>query len=258
MSKKDDINELYNKSTFVSNINNIMFCLNVILSLVLLFDVKNAKDIITILQILLSLIFVILMIINECWLWYDAERARRKGNIQNAFNINLQQLQTKGYYNNNISPSLLKYAVNTFESNFFSKELASKMLIPKITGCIISVIIFIFSVRYVENNELLSIISQAIFSSYFLFDTAVLIAYTIRLKYWYDEAYNQLITTGIKDKQQLKWLLYYIVEYECVKAHFKVKIDKKIFKKYNLILSDEWEVIRKNISYFEDSSTIVL
>lgn len=258
MSKKDDINKLYDKSAFINRINGILFFVNVVLSLILLSNVEELNKAITILQIVLSVVFAILLLINECWLWYDAESARRKGNIQNGFNINLQQLHTEGYYNNSISPSLLKYAVNTFESNFFSKEIAIRMLPKKIITCLISMIAFIISLRYVENNELLLIISQIIFSSYFIFDTIILISYTIRIKHWYEKAYDQLITNGIKYRDQLKWLLYYIVEYECVKAYFKVNLDSNLFKKYNNALSEEWNNIKKEVSYYEDASHILL
>ena len=120
MSKKDDINRLYDVSAVLGKVNNILFFVNMILSFLSLVCETKAEEVFTTIQICLSALFVILTLINECWLWYDAECARRKGNIQDAFGIKLQQLKTDGYYNNQFSPSLLKYAVNTLcaESNY--------------------------------------------------------------------------------------------------------------------------------------------
>ena len=258
MSKKDDINRLYDVSAVLGKVNNILFFVNMILSFLSLVCETKAEEVFTTIQICLSALFVILTLINECWLWYDAECARRKGNIQDAFGIKLQQLKTDGYYNNQFSPSLLKYAVNTFESNFFSKEIALKMLPRKTAVSFAAGISFFISSRYIADGDLLLTISQVVFSSYFILDTIVLLSYAIRLKYWYDKAYEQLITIGIKNKQQLVWLMYYIVEYECVKAYFKVRLDSKIFNKYNLALTKEWDSLKQSINYYEDSRYIVV
>lgn len=52
--------------------------------------------------------------------------------------------------------------------------------------------------------------------------------------------------------------MYYIVEYECVKAYFKVRLDSKIFNKYNLALTKEWDSLKQSINYYEDSRYIVV
>ena len=37
------------------------------------------------------------------------------------------------------------------------------------------------------------------------------------------------------------WFLAYIMEYEAVKAHYKVRLDSKVFNKCNTELSQKWQ-----------------
>ncbi len=258
MSKRDDINILYESSGIITKITNILFYLNISAATISLISSNIIKDVLNIIQISFSGLFVVLSIINDCCLWYDAESARRKNNIQNAFNIKFQELTTIGYYNNRISPSLLKYAVNTFESNYFSKIIAQKTMPKEIAKIILSLFVLLISIRYIANGDLLLIISQIVFSSYFILNAIMLLVYTIKLSHWYDKAYENFITFGIKNKSQLIWLMYYIVEYECIKAYFKIKLDSKIFRKLNPSLSKEWDKIQKSIYIQEDMYHIVV
>jgi hypothetical protein len=258
MSKRDDINRLYEASSIITNITNSLFWLNIGISIISLFSSNIAKDILNIIQICFSGLFMVLSIVNDCYSWYEAEKARRKNNIQIAFDIKFQELTTIGYYNNHISPSLLKYAVNTFESNYFSKIIAQKTMPKEFTKTILSLLVLLISIRYIANGDLLLIISQIVFSSYFILDAIMLLVYTIKISHWYDNAYENFITVGIKDKYQLIWLMYYIVEYECIKSYFKIKLDSKIFKKLNPSLSKEWDKIQKSIFIQEDMHNIVV
>ena len=63
----------------------------------------------------------------------------------------------------------------------------------------------------------------------------------------YDEAYSTLVTIGVKDEKQMVWLLAYAVEYEAIKAHYKVRLDSTIFNTYNNELSQKWDAIQQKI-----------
>lgn len=64
MSKKDDINQLYDVSAALGKVNNILFFVNVILSFLSLFCETKAKEVFIIIQICLSALFVILTLIS--------------------------------------------------------------------------------------------------------------------------------------------------------------------------------------------------
>lgn len=258
MSKRDDINRLYEASGIITKITNYLFWLNIGVAAISLISLNVTNDILNIIQISFSGLFIVLSVLNDCYLWYEAESARRKNNIQNAFNIKFQEFTTIGYYNNSISPSLLKYAVNTFESNYFSKIIAQKTMSKELTKIMLSLLVLLISIRYIANGDLLLIISQIVFSSYFIWDAIMLLVYTIKLSHLYNKAYENLITVGIKDKNQLIWLMYYIVEYECIKSYFKIKLDSKIFRKLNSSLSKEWDKIQKSIFIQEDMRNIIV
>lgn len=68
MSKKDDINRLYDVSAVLGKVNNILFFVNMILSFLSLVCETKAEEVFTTIQICLSALFVILTLINECWL----------------------------------------------------------------------------------------------------------------------------------------------------------------------------------------------
>ena len=43
-------------------------------------------------------------------------------------------------------------------------------------------------------------------------------------------------------------LLSFCTEYECIKAHYKIRLDSKIFIKYNHELSEKWNTISTHIT----------
>lgn len=248
MSRRDDINELYLPSQRLEQICKLIFWLNIILSIVSLFLTGFLFDVSSTLQIALAIAFVAISLIDDGLCWYNAECERRKNNIQTAFGIRFSEMETDGYYNNTFSPSIIKYAVNTFESNFFSKFIASKMLFKSAIKSLFSIIALISVGWIIVNGSILLIITQAIFSAYIIEDSVLLAIYTIRMNKLYDAIYSMFVTSGIYRKQQIPILLLYCVEYECIKAHYKVRLDSKIFTKYNNTLSEKWNAIESKIN----------
>lgn len=258
MSKRDDINKLYVPSQKLGEFCKIVFWLNCALSVANMFLSGLLLEILTAFQIALSMAFVVASLIDDGLYWYNAESERRKNNFQTAFGIRFSELETDGYYNNNISPSVLKYAVNTFESNYFSKFIASKMLLKSAIKSLIAVIVLISAGWIIADRSILLIISQAIFSAYIVEDTVLLAIYTNRLNKLYDSIYSLLVTSGIHRSQQIPILLLYCVEYESIKAHYKVRLDSKIFSRYNHGLSEKWGIIVSeiNIAILEEDTRI--
>lgn len=141
---RDDIKGMYYWPVLLDNCSFWIFVLSVVLAFANFYigshPYKNTLDIC---QILLLLIYVMLTTLNDKWLLYDAEMARRRNAIENAFQFNMSDKKTDGYYNNQIRLPLPKYAVNLFESCFYSKNITDKMMKNAIIK-LIGIIVFCF------------------------------------------------------------------------------------------------------------------
>ena len=120
------------------------------------------------------------------------------------------------------------------------------MLPKKIVEVIVALLIFVVSCLCVA-SEITVIVSEAIFSSFVMLDAVGLIIYEIRMKHLYDTAYSQFISVGITKPEQKIWILSYVVEYEAIKAHYRIRLDEKIFNQLNPQLSKEWDELQKSI-----------
>lgn len=244
MSKRDDVKVLYSKSTILNECCQILFWTNCIFSILSLWCDGILNSVSVLVQILTSILYVILMSIDDGHYWYMAESARRKDNLQVGLGINLSDLETDGYYNNQLEPSIIKYAMNTFESNFFSKEIAAKMLVKSLTKAIVAVFLLISIDWFNTNQEIILVITQSVLSTYIVEETIMLAFYKSKLEKLYDLIYAEFITIGITKKSQQNLLLYYVVEYESIKSYYKVRISYYIFNKYNGQLSQKWDDIK--------------
>ena len=143
--RNDGVSKLYKPSQIMDKINKGLFALNIICVVLSCILSDTPLQVTRILQIIFSLSFVIIEILDDGIFWYEAERVRRTNCIQNAFQINLTEYKTTGYYNNNLAPSLSKYATNTFESHFFTTHMAvrSKTLCRRVCDTYVSRCLFI-------------------------------------------------------------------------------------------------------------------
>ena len=247
MSKRDDINSLYNQTNMLDKTCKTMFYGNVSISLLSTLTPNQFQEVLQVIQIITVIVYVILKCVDDGVFWYNAEMERRKNNIQTAFDLRLSEMDTDGYYNNDLKPSVLKYALNTFESNYFSKFLAGKMLGKSVLKALFSVIVLIISCWIISTGDIILIIAEAIFSAYVIEETIMLTLYKLRMDQLYNEAYTEFVTLGVKTKKQKIWLLSYVVEYEAVKAHFKVRLDSNLFATYNNELSRNWDDLQKKV-----------
>lgn len=247
MSNRDDVSKLYQPSQTLGTLCKALFWLNFIISLSNVFLRGTQLEIMSVIQIAMTLGYVFATVIDDGVFWFHAESERRKNSIQTAFGVRLSELETDEYYNNMVSPSAVKYCINNFESNYFSKFIASKMLVLSIIKSLLAIIILISASRMVADGSILLIITQTIFSAFIVEDTIYLTMYVNRLSSLYDSMYMMLVTTGIHSQQQVPVLLSYCVEYECIKSYYKIRLDSKIFQKYNHQLSNEWNQIAAKI-----------
>ena len=91
--RKDEIQNLYDRTNKISNFGNILFLLTIIISFVLLFDFKH-KDVFITLSIILTLGYIGLSNINDIYFSNLAEMERRKSLLKESFNINITLKET--------------------------------------------------------------------------------------------------------------------------------------------------------------------
>lgn len=247
MSRRDDINELYKPSKLIERVCLILFGANVCISVITIFAPPTVVNYLTIILIIIAFLYMLLSVIDDGILWFRAESERRKDAIQNAFGVAFSEYETEGYYNNAINDSELAYAANLFESCYFTKEISKRMIVTSSIKSIIATIIFFVACRLVANNELVLIIAQTAFSAMIIEETVRLIIFAYRIKNLYDDVYREFVTNGIFRKTQRVWLRWFCVEYESIKAHYRIRLDEPVFNKLNPKLSEQWEKILKQI-----------
>lgn len=104
----------------------------------------------------------------------------------------------------------------------------------------------------VSNDDILLVIAQTVFSAVVIEDAIRLIIFTQRIKTLYEEAYCELITIGISTTAQRVWLKYFCVEYESIKAHYRIRLSEPLFNKLNPQLSETWEKLSSQIKVSTD------
>lgn len=247
MSKRDDINELYQPSTILSRMCLVLFWSDVLLSLVLLAASDSFHSVLTLILVIIAFLYMAISVFDDGILWYRAERERRKNGIQEAFGVSLSEYSTEGYYNNDIKDTELSYAANMFESCFFTKEIGKRMLLSSIVKSLISIIVLFVACRLIPNDDILLIISQTVFSATLVEETVQLLIFVYRINALFDDVYHEFVTVGITKKDQRVWLRWFCVEYESIKAHYRIRLNENIFRKYNSSLSQKWECISSQI-----------
>lgn len=203
---------------------------------------ETISSIAIVVQIVVALLYFVSNTIDDGCFWYEAEKQRRKNGIQNGLGMRLSEYDTEEYYNNNLPHSLEKYGMNILESNYFSKIIAGKMLLKVGAYALGSVVALVIACRFVSDGNVLLLIAQTTFSSYVLVDFVMLLLYKIRLEALYSEAYNVFVL-GSRTHINQAWIISYVVEYEAIKAHYKIRLDQKIFNKMNGELSAKWQDI---------------
>lgn len=252
MSKRDDINKLYKPSELLEKVCKVLFCCDIGISLIAAILKDPFSFYLTVALIVIAFLYMVLSVLDDGVLWYKAESARRKNIIQDAFQVRLDEHVTEGYYNNSIRDPELSYIVNTFESAFFTKVLSEHMLWKSYAKIIISIAIVFVSCRLITDNVILLIVAQSAFSAFAIRDSVRLILFVQRIRELYDSAYHELITVGISKYEQRVWLKYFCIEYESIKAHYKIRLNRALFNKMNDSLSEDWEGLLQQIKIAEE------
>ena len=244
--RKDDVSKLYDISNNINNIANFIFLINIICTFILAFDFKY-RNIVVILSIILTILYVAIININEMYFNNLAENERRKSLLKESFNIPITLKDTNKYYNNKENPSIEKLGLNCYESIYFTKNVVDKMIFKDIVKVVLLVVTYIILMIQLENLDILLIITQTLFSSEFIFYFIKLIYYKFQLEKLNNEFQNIFFITNKNDKNRNVLILDAVMGYECLKSYCGLSTSSKIFFKHNKEWSNEWNNILKKI-----------
>lgn len=175
------------------------------------------------------------------YLFQKAEAKRRDDFFDNSLNTSHSEENSNEYFtNDNITPSIKKMGVNCFENSFFTKSISGKMLKPMIIKSI--VVFLLFLILAIANNHLF-VTALQIALPY------TIIQQTIRLFVFHNRIENickrfrQIFTTHNK-KTITQSILHNVSSYETTLAWACIKLDSKLFEKWNDKLSEKWNSIK--------------
>ena len=241
MSKHDGAAEGYKASGRIASCLNFIFWINCLVCTSSLLFPNCARNFVSILQIILPILYCLLSFIDDNFFWYPAEKHRRLLWFSDGYNKDFCQETTIGYFNNQYPDSLLRLAVDSFESAFFTKKIAQKMFVESLINgiIVIFVLLTVFLCRW--NYTFTLIIAQAIFSGTLLIKFTKQCCFYWRIKNVYDIFFDNFITQGIVNKKQASVILANMFEYECLKSFYQIRLSTRLFEKMNSGLSSEWE-----------------
>ena len=244
--RKDDIQELYDKSNNFTKYSTIIFYINLFVSFVILNDF-NYRDIFVLFSIILSILYVIFTNINEIYFKNIAENERRKSLIKESFGINTTLRETNKYYNNKEEPSIEKLGLNCYENAYFTKNVVDKMMFGESIKLIILSALYVIFLIKIENLDFLLIVTQTLFSSECALQFIKLCYYKFQLDKICERFEQICFILGFNNEDAKVLLLDATMDYECLKSYCKISTSSKIFFENNEKWSKEWENILSKI-----------
>ena len=136
--------------------------------------------------------------------------------------------------------------LNCYESVFFSKRIANKMLVVSLFKIVFAIVIYVIMLVLVDSIDVILIATQTLFSTEVLFYFIKLCYYNFHLKKLDEELYNLLFSMNNVTDEIKIIILERVFDYECLKNYSKISLSSAIFNKYNDEWSKEWRKILKN------------
>lgn len=227
-----------------------LFLFSAILSIVILYPslfpyplLENGAKI----AFILSVIFHSALVhFNGFHLIPRAENFRRRQLLSNAFGVPLTSEKTQLYYNNEISPSVLKLGVNVMENSFFAKHVCGEMAkYERIKVMIYTGLWLIAILNRSTDLGLLLTLTQVLFSSEIIIHWLKTEMLRVRNETVYDKLYALFLNKGASEDQNMTaGILDSFAFYEASKASASIKQSTKIFNRLNPSLTEQWEEVR--------------
>lgn len=249
----DELAKYYTPIGICDRCSKWLFFVSAFLSIVILYPdlttdllIGNSIKIAFIVSVI---IHSVLVNFNGFYLIPRAENLRRKQLLSDSLGVPLTPEQTNLYYNNQISPSVLKLGVNVMENSFFAKNVCGEMAKSeriKILTYFILWIIAIFN-RSTDLGLLLTL-TQVLFSSEIAIQWMKVELLRLKNEITYDKLYTLFLNRGsCEDKNMIAGILDSFAFYEASKASASIKQSTKIFEKLNPRLTKEWEQTRAQL-----------
>lgn len=244
MKQRDDSEQLYNLAGKFDSLATLFFAVNTAAAMIAVLFPQFLAEWFFWIQIISAIGYVIVSFTTDSWLWFEAERSRRLDCISNGFGVNLSERKTDGYYNNPLPPSIQRYAANNFENAFYSRRTAKEMIPGAVSKIIFVLLVFIVSLRKFSEGNMVLIIAQVCFSTTFFTNQIMVWIFFFKVANVCDRFYSAFSIDGDIDTMQYEArILLCAIEYESIKAFFKIRLSTRLFKKNEEELDRKWKEV---------------
>jgi len=254
--KEDPISEnLYNPLEKAKKASEILFWTIAALSLLpialTLLSHPTIKEIISyllIINIILLIISIILSLVIRLYLFPRAEDARRKDFISDTFKVQLINLRTKGYYNNEECRPSIRMGLSTLEDLLYTKRVLQSMIIRMRIKAFVWLIIFVALILHRGPNlEAIYTVTLVVFSENIFIKWARMEWILAKTEMLFENTYR-ILQLKLSEDNLFPLAIDAFVDYETDKATAGVLSSSKIFGKLQQLLDEEWEKIKTNLS----------
>jgi hypothetical protein len=180
------------------------------------------------------------------YIFQSAEDMRRKDLIDHSVSTQLADQNSIDYFTNNeIAPGIYKLGVNIFESSFFSKSIAEKMVWPAFRKVLLIILVFTVATLWADNEGMTTILQMAL--PYTIIQQFIrLLYYKHRLSGIYDTFVTIFQTP--KNGRQSNLLLHNAMTYDSTHAWASIKLSQRLYDKWNPDLTAEWAALKQRLN----------
>jgi len=201
-----------------------------------------------VINIIILIISIILSLAIRLYLFPKAENARRKDFISDTFKVELTDLRTKGYYNNEERHPSSRMELSVLEDLLYTKGVIQNMIINTRIKALVWLIIFVTTILLRGSSlEAIYTISLAVFSENILVKWARMEWILNKTEKLYNDTYR-ILQLKLPEDELLPLAIDAFVDYETDKATAGILSSSKVFYKLKPTLDEEWLKIKTNLS----------
>ena len=220
--------------------------LSVILPLISYLDISVGYNIFNCVYFVLIILYYVLDMYTETFLYPATARKRRKGFIDNSLGSKFLDKQVKGYYSNDaLEDGPFKMLVNCGENCFFTLNIAKKMIPSVIIKNVIACVGFLI-VAYVgiQDNLIAIPILQILLSALFFTEMIHHFNFIAKLSQIY-ERIQELFRNKVEKDTMFQEAVLIFLDYETTLAYNKAPLSDSVYKAENKRLTADWEEIKR-------------
>lgn len=246
----DEVQKYYDPAKRLNTWLGRLFWGSAFLSFIVLYvTAATAKQILSTTFIITTLAYFMLSQYNRFYLIPRAEHERRRQLLTDAFGIPLTHNRTQGYYNNPVTPTIVRLGANTLENTFFTKHITYEMAKRERVRVLLYGFLWVTAlILRTTDLALILILTQVVFSAEIIVKFVNIEVLRARTEAAYNYLHHQFLH-GISpnDNSDIANILQAFASYESAKAAAALVLSSEIFKRLNPELSAEWERIRQDL-----------